>query len=372
MDEDELELLRRFYQLLMECWEGIHARNMPLIDFTEDVDNDDDEDDDDDFDHKYYNEGDYVGPHCILKGGMKSVLEPLLPKRDDNKQHTRLLLNHKVTKIRDDGGTSIQVETSQGLTIRAQHCCVVTLPIGCLQHDHQQLFDPPLSKSKQVAIETLQMGQYKKVLLTFDGIFWPAQPPMMGLMVKDDDCNSNDDDDRPKLPANHLIVDNLWASQGIPCLEVILLHDAAKWATHRPEEEIRDAVLEFMSRAMKNDLKMADNDGMINLFESCTDVHVTRWEEDEFCRGAYSSFELGCQDQHLEDLQASEWSNRLIFSGEATGDGHEGSVQAALLSGRRAARQVLEYVRDVETKKKQVISATNEAARRQEQVLLDK
>ena len=81
--------------------------------------------------------------------------------------------------------------------------------------------------------------------------------------------------------------------------------------------------------------------GLNDLSSSCTDFHVTRWEEDIHTRGSYSTFHLGTTDQHVDVLQSSEWDGRLLFAGEATEIDHMGSVHGALISGKRAAADVL-------------------------------
>ena len=78
-----------------------------------------------------------------------------------------------------------------------------------------------------------------------------------------------------------------------------------------------------------------------DLSSSCMGCHVTRWEEDPFTRGSYSSVCLDTSDKHLSELSAPEWGGRLLFAGEATEPDHMGSVHAALMSGDRVAAEVL-------------------------------
>ena len=119
------------------------------------------------------------------------------------------------------------------------------------------------------------MGKYKKVLLSFDRIFWPPDELMIGMVR-----NVNPTEADLQELGNELLFDNLWARDGIPLIEAILLGDAATWATGKDTETICHAVLDFMkdSMGLNDDLR-----------EWCTGpCHVTRWEEDPFAQGVHT------------------------------------------------------------------------------------
>ena len=64
------------------------------------------------------------------------------------------------------------------------------------------------------------------------------------------------------------------------------------------------------------------------------------WTHDPFARGAYSYARPGGADA-LREL-GQPLAGTLFFAGEATAaDGNTGTVHGALLSGQRAAREVL-------------------------------
>jgi len=149
--------------------------------------------------------------------------------------------------------------------------------------------------------------------------------------------------DKEEALGNFLFLDNLWAKDGIPCLEAVLIGDAGSWATGKSDDVIRDAVLKFMEDAMGSsvDWSSPSSSASLSLSECCVDCHVTRWEEDPFSKGAYSGFQLGTMDWHCAELSRSEWDGHLIFAGEATHQEYEGSVHAALLSGVEAAKKIV-------------------------------
>jgi monoamine oxidase len=70
------------------------------------------------------------------------------------------------------------------------------------------------------------------------------------------------------------------------------------------------------------------------------EVLVTRWGADEFARGSYSFAAVGSDPEMRDDLAAGV-GGRLHLAGEATSREHPSTVHGALLSGRRAAENVL-------------------------------
>ena len=70
------------------------------------------------------------------------------------------------------------------------------------------------------------------------------------------------------------------------------------------------------------------------------DTHVTSWESDPYAYGAYSYFTLGTHCSDPSTL-AEPSGQSLLWAGEATDEEYQGSVHAAVLSGRRAAIEVV-------------------------------
>ena len=65
------------------------------------------------------------------------------------------------------------------------------------------------------------------------------------------------------------------------------------------------------------------------------------WSTDPFSLGAYSYIGVGGVDAPSELAKPVE--NTLFFAGEATdSNGQSGTVDAAIVSGKRAAREILE------------------------------
>lgn len=282
-------------------------------------------------DELYIDEGDFEGPHCKLKHGMQAVIKPLYEQVADH-----ISLNEQVTKITRLGNQKLRIETNSGLTVDTK-CCISTIPLGCLQKHATSLFEPPLSTDTIESIRSIATGFYKKVFLTFDNIFWPTNEPLLGLVRSAD---------RADELGQYLLVYNFHAKDSIPCLEAVLCGNSGKWSVGRSDTEIRDAVLKFIE----------DSLGAKDLTSKCVASHITRWEEDPFTLGTYSSFCLGTLERHIDTLNEPHWDGDLIFAGEFTESDQMGSVHAALMSGERAAAQAFEIL----SRKQHLPRSTNE------------
>lgn len=357
-DDDPLllQLLTPFFRFLLTNWHGTSLTDMQ-VEFVLPLDADSGSEDSggsdvSKTDEDYVCDGDFEGPHCKVKEGMSVILEPLVDRIRAQSQDA-IRLNEAVVRIVDDPDRHrVRIETACGTVVEAK-CCVSTIPLGCLQHattpaslssPAKSLFWPPLEPAKIEAIHALCPGSYKKVFLHFDEIFWPKDPPAIGLILNrhnDGQMLASDDVNNAKtFPGNYLLLTNVWAKAGIPCLEVTLCGRHGQWAFNKSNEVIQNAILEFMAASM----------GIPNLLlgksspPSCIGSSVTRWEEDEFTRGSYSTFQLGTLDQHVMDLQQPTWDGRLLFAGEPMDLEHMGSVHGALLSGKQTAKKVSKYL----------------------------
>ena len=374
------DTLTAFFRFILTNWFGI-SLNQIQFETLLPVHKSDDEYRGDD--------GDFDGPHCKVIDGMITVLDPLIERiedlakqqqyigntsiTNDNKigDGTVIQCNKTVTKIVDDPiRKRVRVETNCGMIYEAK-VCVCTIPLGCLQHhtlssssteatsndsdsDEERLgfFQPQLDPPMVRAIHSLSPGSYKKVFMTFNTIFWPVEPPAIGLAL----CSNS----VPTFPGNYLLLTNVWAKHGIPCLEAALCGDMGAWAYDMSDEFVKQSILEFIGTAMGVPSLIPGNKSSIDdtnsnvtqdlsqsllspVLPSCTSISVTRWEEDEYTRGSYSEYKLGTVDDDVEHLQqVAAYGGRLHFAGEHTESEHMGSVHGALMSGKRVARKVKE------------------------------
>jgi len=95
-----------------------------------------------------------------------------------------------------------------------------------------------------------------------------------------------------------------------------------------------------------NDINARAMASLYKMFPNVTapdDFIVTRWEQDQNFRGAYSSPAVGRNyNEDSKDLRRR--INNLFFAGEATSKGWQGSVTGAYNSGKVAAKKIRKYL----------------------------
>ncbi|MBB5205099.1 monoamine oxidase [Inhella inkyongensis] len=212
-------------------------------------------------------------------------------------------------------GASVRVRVQGGAEFTADQV-VVTLPLGVLQAGSVR-FVPELPAPKRAAIAALGMGVLNKCYLRFPRVFWDAQVDWLEVVAE-----------RPGEWTEWL---SLQRALNKP---VLLGFNAADRG--RAIEGLSDA--QIVASAM---------DTLRNLYgdriPEPESAQITRWASDPFARGAYSFAALGSTPQSRRDL-GSALNGRLFFAGEATGVEHFGTAHAAVISGQRAAREVLAHV----------------------------
>lgn len=219
-------------------------------------------------------------------------------------------LEHVVSAIHwsADGAT---VTTDRG----AFHggAVVVTLPIGVLQSG-DVVIDPPLPGAHQRVLGVLASNAFEKVVLRFSEKFWDAG--VYGIRQFGDEG----------------VWWHSWYDLGRIHDEAALLTFAAgpaavatrKWS----DEQIAASTLAQLRRLYGDAVPEPES------------VVVTRWQDDPYSRGSYSYMKPGSVGPDHDEL-AVPIGGVLHLAGEATWGDDPATVPGAMLSGHRAAENVL-------------------------------
>jgi monoamine oxidase len=209
--------------------------------------------------------------------------------------------------------------------------CVVTLPLGVLQASPEQAaavrFLPALPRHLQNAINCLSMGQVAKINLRFRERFWEdLELPVEGgreSLWHLGFIHSSDVSFQTwwtQLPLRAPIIAG-WV--GGPGAEELLAHD---------EQFVLDQAIKSLASVLGVSPEIVKNELAASYFHN--------WDSDPFTRGAYSYIPVNCLDAQAALSRAVE--DTLFFAGEAVSDGHVGTVHGAMMSGIRAAREILQ------------------------------
>jgi monoamine oxidase len=225
----------------------------------------------------------------------------------------------RVNQIRwERGRVEVETITPTGSRTFSGVRAIVTLPLGVLKQQARggALFEPKLA-AKEKAIEGLGMGVVVKVTLQFHSRFWPVEN--FGFLHAFD-C---------RLPT-------WWTDPRGPVL--------TGWAGGPRAEQLSAQKPEAIVAEALHSLTRLFGVEEPRLRELLAASYIHDWTHDPFTRGAYSFTPVGMMD--MPKRLAAPVADTLFFAGEATdATGQQGTVHAALASGKRAAREILQALR---------------------------
>jgi monoamine oxidase len=221
------------------------------------------------------------------------------------------------------GGVRLGLSGESGPAELRARSVIVTVPVGVL-HDRSGVcaisFDPPLPRTKREALDLILMGSVVKVALRFRTPFWEE---LHGGIYRDAGFFR---DVRGQFPT-------YWTQVPMQRGIVIAWAGGPKAAAlhGEPEETIVARALDGFG-------------GLFNARESAKREFeggiMHDWFTDPHACGAYSYLAVGGERARLG--LADPLDDTLFFAGEATSnDGQGGTVNGALATGERAAREVL-------------------------------
>jgi monoamine oxidase len=242
---------------------------------------------------------------------------------------------HQNTIVESIGWSRDRVEVKarhqNGTESFSAHRVLITVPLGVLQarpgENGAIQFIPDLPKQKQDAIHHLAMGKVIRVTLRFRERFWESLPrdrarhrKTMGNMSF---LFSHDD----WFPT--------WWTQSPGKLPWL-----TGWAPFRCAERLSGKSESFVVEQSLHALHRILAVSVPELEELFEQIYVHDWQDDPFSRGAYSYGIVGAEN--AEEQLAGPIDCTLFFAGEATDTlGHDGTVHAAIASGRRAAKEII-------------------------------
>lgn len=237
----------------------------------------------------------------------------------------KVVLNAPISTIDASDHNLIQL-TSNGVNIQAKSV-IVTVPLGVLQANAIQ-FVPAIPKSTSNAIQRLGMGKMNKIFLLWNSkdIFWPM--PSSNFEVLGDVTDRD---------SNFLFYNSLSFHGTRPALYAFF---------KGPEVEQLELELANQDPALYEEkiceLAMQSLQSMFGNIPRPEKVVVTRWLADEYTRGAYSFNKVGMKSRDREVLRYPIAGERIHFAGEATHDTYFGTTTGAFLTGRDAAKKVVQ------------------------------
>lgn len=246
---------------------------------------------------------DFGGEDVVFPGGAGQMIDGLARGLD-------VRLNTPVQEIAY-GAAGVTVTTPHGAYRAAR--ALVTLPLGVLKRGVVQ-FSPALPPRKQQAIERLGMGLLNKLYLRFPQVFWEAAPHVLACLTGQDNVA--------------LEFFNMAVYGGEPVLLLFTSSGYARALEAQPDEAVVQVAMDALRTVYGAGIPAPEA------------WLRTRWHADPFAYGSYSYLAPGSSGDDRDAL-AQSVDGVLFFAGEATSRGQAATMHGALLTGRRAAKEML-------------------------------
>jgi monoamine oxidase len=249
----------------------------------------------------------YSGGDALVLNGYDAVPKFLA-------EGLNLRLHHPVSAVDYQAGEV--VVKAAGSEFRASHC-VVAVPLGVLQQA-KILFMPALPHSKAQALSRMGMGVLNKVYLHFPNRFWDLDADLLGRI--------------PVREGEWVEFVNFDHYTGQP---VLLGYNAGSFG-RALEARTDDEIVASMLAALRSMYGPALPAPTMHL--------ISRWAQDPFAGGSYSFLRPGGTPEDYS-LLARPVASKLYFAGEHTSRDYPATVHGAMLSGHRAAEELLQAKR---------------------------
>lgn len=215
------------------------------------------------------------------------------------------------------GHARVEARLASGRAARfTARAVLVTVPIGVLSA-RALTFDPELPRLRR-ALDGLVMGSVVRLVIWFRRFPWDAE-----------------DESLRRLAFLHLPTGKfqaLWTAYPERGPLAVL------WGGGPGARALNRGSPDEVLRAMRSELARAFGTTTTRLRSDIRRVWWHNWDRDRFARGAYSYVTVGARGTAVRALNRPE-GNTLFFAGEAT-EVESGTVEAALVSGRRVARRI--------------------------------
>ena len=242
------------------------------------------------------------------------------------------------------GGQELQQQQQQQVLVRTkdgrEFCSryvISTLPLGVMQKDHSTIFQsPPLTPLKIKGQNAFDMGNFTKFFLQFEHNFWSSRGQQWLVANRDDEGNgssssssSRGNTTRRRNPMEfHDLSTMVKGSNTI--FTYVTGSDCDMWS-EMTDQEARAKLVELLQQHFPN-----------TTIPKVTSFYMTRHYADVFMRGAYSVSKVGVTNEDFNAMVEPHGPDgSIFFAGEHTCAAFQGYVHGGILTGNRAAAEVL-------------------------------
>ena len=229
------------------------------------------------------------------------------------------------------GNVRVTAHSARGSLMAESRAVLVTVPLSLLKASSGQegavQFTPSLPQAKFEALQKLEMGKVIRIVLRFRERFW--------------------ENIRPSARAKKSLADMAFLfsqNEWFPTWWTTMPEKSpiiTGWAPFRSAERLSGQSEEYMTERGLQALSGLLGPSRRELRQLLERTYVHDWQHDPFSLGAYTYGKVGADG--AQQTIAAPLEKTLFFAGEATDtSGHNGTVHAAIATGYRAAREILQ------------------------------
>lgn len=225
------------------------------------------------------------------------------------------------------------VACADGTTYEADHV-IITVSLGVLKAQYQELFDPQLPDNKIKVIQNYAFGTVGKIFFEFNEPFWPTDDSFISyaFLWRDEERNEIQFTDKSWL----LCIAALHRVESFPhLLEAFVGGEKMREFEKISDEKLIEDIMWLLEKFLNKKLPQPSQ------------MRRTNWLTNKNFLGTYSYIGMGSQNFNVgpknlaEALKKSNGKSFLHFAGEATDFEFPGYAHGAVTSGYRAADEVL-------------------------------
>ncbi|XP_063993389.1 spermine oxidase-like [Diachasmimorpha longicaudata] len=244
----------------------------------------------------------------------------------------------EVKKIDYVNPNEITITTHTGEDIKANNV-IFTASLGVLKHDYTSLFNPPLPRSKELAINGLNIGTVNKIFLEFSHQWWPTEAADFEFLWPEEEKKKF----LEETPAeDHWLLD-VFGFFTVDYQPRILCGwitgEGARDMETLPACEVKEKIYGLLKKFLDKKYIIPSPDKIL----------TSKWHSDSSFRGSYSFRSLTSEDRNV---WASDLAHPIVtgvnkpiilFAGEATHSHYYSTVHGAVMTGFREANRLIEY-----------------------------
>mgnify|MGYP001285858918 CR=1 FL=1 len=226
-------------------------------------------------------------------------------------QDLKIKLNSEVVKIEQTD--LVTVTTKDGHQYRCRKL-ISTVPYGVLQSD-RITFIPPLPSNKRRSLRTINSSFHEKIFLSFPHKFWDPQKDVFHYSHPKNRGLCSQWQSLPLKTNKHILYTNL--------------SGPAESYAYKSDDQLKKISMTVLKTIFGKNIP------------DPIDIYVTKWKLDPFTKGAAYSYPKNNSSLKNMDIISQTFGN-IHFAGVDTSSEITETVEAAILSGVRVSREIME------------------------------